>query len=169
MASPLKVQVVAAQPNQLALARQLLNPKQLKQGLYQATKRTANAGKKIFREIIQERTFLQNKYAGRVITSKVESGDPPVGVVSIAQQRLPLVAYLVTATQTLGVVAIVSKGRPSIRLRHAFMAKLQTAEQAAKGFTAHKGITERTRHLATKGPNAGKGGITPRGLRIATQ
>src|SRR4051812_21236624 len=132
MASAVTTTVVSPQRNQLALMRQLLNPKQFKQGIYQAVRRTTNAAAKIFRDIVQERTFLQAKYAKRVIKSRVQGGDLPVGTVTISQEKVPLIGYQVTNHgRKVGVEVMVSKDRPPIHLRHAFLVRLRTAEQEA--------------------------------------
>lgn len=154
MANPVRVNITMNDA-QLARLRADLTPQQVKQATYQAIKRTTAFAAKEVRDVVQEKTYLNTKYARRVISSKVSRSEPPFGIVTISHKLVPLIGYRTTATKRGGVTAYLSKDRPPIRLRHAFKRRVFSVEQAAQGDTGHMGIFLRARHLPSKGRNAG--------------
>lgn len=142
-----------------ALSRKLdetLNPRQIRSATFQAVKRTTGKVAGIIQAELQERTVVKTKYIKRVVKTTAATGDPPVGRIRVSQELLPLVAYQAKVTKRGGAVVTVSKDRTPITLRHAF--------RATVGKGGHRGVFLRARNLPTKGPNEGKGKLTPRGI-----
>ncbi len=142
---------------QLKQLEEALNPKQLKQAVYQAIKRTTTTGTVAVRKIVREKTYISAKYANRAVKTRMEGNE---GVITISQKLVPLIGYKVSATKKMGVVAQVSKDRPPIILRHAFKGRVRAGEDGG-----HIGIFQRQK---LSGPKATPRGIAQR-LPIAEQ
>jgi hypothetical protein len=140
-----------------------LSPKQVRQAMYQAVKRTTKTGGTQINRRVRAEINITKKYADRAIRVFDPKGDNPVGVVSIARRSIPLIAYRPRVSKRGGVLAVLTKGKPALRLRHAFKATVKTKGEGDE-HDGHLGIFGRARHLPTKGPNAGKGKLTPRGF-----
>lgn len=141
----------------------VLSPAQVRRALFQAVKRTTNTGRTQVNRRVREEINITKKYADRAITSRDPAGDNPVGTITISRLPIPLIAYRPRFSKRAGVRVTVSKRKPPIVFRHAFQATVRTAgtEGTHEG---HLGAFARTRHLPTKGPNVGKGKLTPRGF-----
>ncbi len=166
MASPVRINFTINEA-QLARLKADLSPRQVKQAQFQAIKRTTAFAARQVQDKVQEETYINKKYVRRVVIATAPKGEPPVGKVTISQKLVPLIGYRVSATKKNGVIAYVSRDRPPIFLRHGFKAFVFSKQQAEQGSTVgHTGIFVRTRHLPTKGPNAGnkKLKLTPRGF-----
>lgn len=132
-----------------------LNPKQLKSAMFQAIKRTTDFAGRQVKATVKAETFMQPKYVNRVVATRVSKENPPVGIVSISQKMVPLIAFKVRASRRRGVTVQVTKSLPPIVLRHAFKATVRSQQQSEKSLAGHVGIFLRSRHLPTKGPNVG--------------
>ena len=141
----------------------VLTPKQVRQALFQAVKRTTKTGRAQVNRRVREEINISKKYADRAITSRDPKGDDPVGVITISRRPIPLIAYRPRVSKKGGARVTISKHKPPVAFKHYFRAtvKLKGEDQEHDG---HEGIFFRTRHLPTKGKNAGKGKLTPRGF-----
>lgn len=154
---------VSVSDEQRAALEAVLPPKQVRQALFQAVKRTINSGRVQVNRRVREEINITKKYADRAIKSYDPKGDDPVGYISISRQPIPLIAYRPRFTKK-GVRVVVSKKKPPLVYRHAFEAAVRSQQQAAQGIEGHLGVFVRARHLPTKGPNVGKGKLTPKGI-----
>jgi hypothetical protein len=138
-------------PRRIEEIRRILTPRQLDSVLWNAVKRTTSNAVTIARRSVREQVpALTKKYLDRVVKSKVTGfGENPTGTVTISHERVPLIGFRPKATKTGGVTARVSKDRPPIILKHAFITFV--------GKGRHKGVFLRAR-------GRGKGGkLTRRG------
>lgn len=135
--------------SQLAEIRKLLNPKQFQQAIYQAVKRTTSKGTTIVRDKMKAATFINTKYVRRAVTTKMESGETPVGIVNISQHQVPLIGYRVNVSKRGGAIAQASRDRPPLIFRHAFKGKIRNrkTQDADEG---HIGIFLRRKSDRTK-------------------
>lgn len=140
-----------------------LPAKQVRQALFQAVKRTTKTGATQINRRVRAEINISKKYADRAIRVFDPKGDNPVGVVSISRRSIPLIAYRPRVSKRGGVRVTIGKGKPAVVFRHAFKATVRTKGEAGV-HDGHEGIFGRTRHLPTKGRNAGKGKLTPRGF-----
>jgi hypothetical protein len=84
---------ISIDPAQLAMLRRSLNAAHYRQAIFQVVKRTTVALAKNVRQLVQDQTNLDDKYAARVISSKPPVGEPPVGHVIIQKKGIPLIAF----------------------------------------------------------------------------
>lgn len=141
-----------------------LDPKQLRQAIYQIVARTTGHFTKIIQDVVRKSTTIKQKYVRRVIVARKPQGDPPEGIVTVKRERIPLEAFQVRVSKLGGVTVTISKDRDPIRISHGFRATMPGS--------GHVGIFTRSRHLPTRGANAsarGKRGgpkyrITPKGV-----
>ncbi len=108
---------------QLKQLEDALNPKQLKQAIYQALKRTATTGATRIRKKVREVTYISASGAKDTINAGMIGDDGNIG---IRQKLTPIQDFKVSVSKKAGVVALVSKGRPPIILRHAFRARMKS-------------------------------------------
>jgi hypothetical protein len=134
---------------------QALEPKQARQATFAAVKRATESGASFMASLVRKRTTLAREEAAKVIKANVPSGDPPVGRITIKQKLIPLSKFKFASLSRGGVSVKIDKDRPPLRLSHAFIATMKSG---------HQGVYLRAKHLPTKGPNIGKGRLTPQGF-----
>jgi hypothetical protein len=154
---------ISVSDEQLATLQAALPPKQVRSALFQAVKRTTKTGATQVNRRVRAEINISKKYADRAIRVFDPKGDNPVGVISISRKPIPLIAYRPRVSKKAGVRATISKNKPPVVYRHAFKATVKT-KGTDDQHEGHEGIFFRTRHLPTKGKNAGKGKLTPRGF-----
>jgi hypothetical protein len=153
---------ISISDSQFAKLSAELNPKQLKQAMFQAIKRTTDYARTKVRSTVKDKTYMRPKYINRAVNSKVSKSDPPEGLITISQRLVPLIAFKATVGKRGGARVHISKDKPAILLRHAFRARVKSYNQKAED-AGHLGIFLRSKHLPTKGPNMGKGKIGKHG------
>lgn len=146
--------------------RAVLNPAQYRQAIFQAVSRTTKKLTTVVKKKLKERTFVKAKYLNRVVFASVPkkgTDAAPEGQVVIKNKRLPLTAFKVRASRKGGVFFQAGPDTQPIVFRHAFKATMVKAGDDGE-HEGHDGVFVRAKHLPTRGPNAGKGKLTPRGF-----
>lgn len=141
-----------------------LDPKQLRQALFQTIKRATNKGRTIARKEIRKVLNLKTEYVNEAITTQLDirDPDPPLGIVRISRKRLPAFAFNPKVGAG-GVSVTMWKDRAPLHFTHAFLATVNQGNAKSQD-QLHTGIFFRTRHLPSKGINKGKGKLTPQGF-----
>jgi hypothetical protein len=141
----------------------LLDPKQLRQALFQTIKRTTNKGTRIVQDEVQEYLNISSKYVKRAVKTQIEPRDPapPIGIIRISRRGLPLIAYKPSVTKRGGVTAKVWKDRPPLRFSHGFKGTVNY-QNATTDAELHTGVFIRTRHASRGNKEAHK--LTPKGF-----
>lgn len=134
-----------------------LKPRQIKQALFQAVKRTAGKVVTLVRKAVADRTFIKKKYVDRAVKLDGPHGDMPVATIRVSRKPIPLIAFPHTRSRKGGVTVRVSKDLPPIKLAHAFIARVASPSQAEQG-AGHEGVFLRSRRPT------GKNKLTPRGF-----
>lgn len=142
-----------------------LDPAQMRQALFQTIKRTTDRGRTIARKEIRKVLNLKTEYVNEAITTQLDirDPDPPIGIVRISRKRLPAFAFEPKVGAG-GVTVRMWKDRPPLHFRHAFLSTVNQGNAKGDANKMHTGIFFRTRHLPSKGPNRGKGKLTPQGF-----
>jgi hypothetical protein len=134
---------ITANPIQMERLQKSLDPKQFRQALWQATKRTTKAAVKLVNEAVQYEMNLNPKYIGRYIKAKMERGDVPVGTIMVSGKSIPLIQFdykpKIRATKRGGIIVTTLRDKPPIILKHGFKAIVQSPEQESQGIY-HKGV-----------------------------
>lgn len=150
---------IAISEEQRQRLENLLTPKQVRQAMFQAVKRTIGGPRSgvlgAFRARVLSEINITKKYVDRVIVAKGPYGEIPEGRVSVSRESIPLIAFRPRVTKKGGATATIGKGKPPVTYRHGFRATVKSAEQRAGGLPGHFGIFYRADHLPTKGPNFG--------------
>lgn len=124
--------------------QRVLNPKQLKQAIYQAVNRTTNRGRIIAAKAVLDKMTIPRKYVDAkdnryaAIKTRIIKGDRPEGRISVRDQQLPMSAFKHSATKA-GVRVTIDKSTPAEFFRHAFVAVVRSKRQEELG-VSHKGI-----------------------------
>jgi hypothetical protein len=135
----------------LARARELLNPKQLKQGMFQAVKRTTATAVTAVKREVRAESFIKKKYIDRAIVAKAPSGDPPIGMITVKRMKIPAIGFQVSESKKGGVRIRYLKGKPSFLLKHAFIATVKAAAKNPDDDNEHQGVFFRTRRAKPPG------------------
>ncbi len=144
---------VEIDPAQLAQARALLDGKTLLKAMRSAVAETTKFGVTIVKRELRDKTFISKKYYDRAIASRMPSGDPPVGVITVSRQNVPLIGFKVSVSKSGGITAKIYKGaKGTLKFAHAFQATLRSG---------HVGYYQRTRHISKNTPTAH---LTPTGF-----
>ena len=161
MAVTLSIQIPAAS---LAELDALLTPDQYRKATFQVVKRSGAKVLRLFHDEVKSQTFITPKYIKRAIALTPPKGDPPEARIIVSGKPQPLIAYKVRVNKRSGVTAQVSKGGTPITLRHAFKTTVATRGDFQGEHAGHTGIFSRGRKLPSRGPNKGKGKLTPQGV-----
>ena len=123
---------VVADSAEIEAVRAALNPRQFRQAMYQAVKRTTDAAKKIVSEQIEGEVNIKMSALARhratkdAIVTRLSKGEIPVGEVVISGKPLPMTAFLYKAYKKSGVVVAITQNRSPVILKHAFKQTLKS-------------------------------------------
>lgn len=137
--------IVSINEGQLAMARRLMDPRQLKQAMRSAVGKATREGRVALRKQVQEVLAVKTGAANQVITAKVSNVDgQPIGVIRVDKKSIPLIDFKPKVSKKKGVTVVLRKGRPPVRFRHAFKRTMRSG---------HVGIFERAKRGANVTPH----------------
>lgn len=136
--------------------QRVLNPKQVQKALQVAVIRTTNAALRIATEAVQAKTTIPKKYISSktnryaAIRSKITGyADRPIGNINVREVRLPLSAFKHVDTKISGVTIDFGSIDTPLTLRHAFVRRVRSRQQAEMG-VSHLAILTRAKVDASR-------------------
>jgi hypothetical protein len=142
----------------LAELWEILGPNNFRRAATGAINKTIATGKAKITDRIFATLNVKRKAISDVITLKRATQAELEGKITITGKSIRITDYKGVKLGGGGVTAQFRLDRPPLQFKHAFQAIMK-----ANG-GSHTGIFFRTTHLPTKGPNMGKGKLTPQGF-----
>jgi hypothetical protein len=132
---------VAIPPAQLKRLESLLDPKQVKQALFQAVKRTADTIKSIEVDSIVEHSEMTRHAALGAVNTIIPRGDVPEGWVVVSGKGVPIIGFRPSFSQS---GMHVTAGGTSHDMPHVFKATMKGMTKSGNNFS-HTGAFYRAR------------------------
>lgn len=139
------------------------NSRTVEQATYAAIRRTLQTGRAWLTREYQAQLGLRPIAIRSRLSSRMAGGNAPLGTISILGDKpISLIEYKPRATKA-GVVVKMSKDRPAVMLRHAFIQTLQGIWGDNEQGRRH--VVTRGQTLPTRGPNVYRARYTSRKTR----
>lgn len=151
MPDNLRIIVDAAPTMAQLVAKYNLSSREVKQiGTSAINRSLTSIRSRVVKRLAGEINMLQRDIRDSVTINKANY-DKLTGAVTVSKKPVPLIDFIGTVQNKVGVSVLVRKSEGRQMLKGAFIQTMPTG---------HVGVFERLNHLATKGPNAGIGGLT---------
>lgn len=137
---------IAISDVEMKALRAVLNPRQYRQAMYQATNRTTRKLRVMAGDVIRSRLNLRKKFidapnSDQAAISATFDRSTQTGKVVTQRKPIPLSEFPNSESKA-GVTVMIDKTRPPLTLRHAFKATVRSKKQAAQDIS-HEGIFAR--------------------------